>query len=379
MITKKKDTNQLGFYNSFEEQLNHKHPLYVLAQTINWQTFEDEFRDLYSDKASRLAKRIRLMVSLIIIKHVRNISDESVIEQWQENAYYQYFSGETCFASGHPCEPSDLVHFRNRIGEEGILLIFQESIRVNGQDAESEHISIDTTVQEKNITFPTDDKLYKKIIEQCQSTAQKEKIKPRQSYTRTLKKLNLEQRFRNHPKNKVKARKADKKVKTIAGRLVREMERKLPAEHSFRSKLKLFQQVLDQNKNDKNKIYSLHEPEVCCISKGKAHKKYEFGNKVSLAVTQETNVIVGALSFRNPFDGHTFEQAVEQVHKLTGKYPKTASVDRGYRGVSPVGSTVPILPSPEKDKKTFDLSASKKAFTLSQTSCDRTDYWTFKN
>jgi len=142
--------------------------------------------------------------------------------------------------------------------------------------------------------------------------------------------------------------------------LVRELERKLPEGHSFGSKLKLFQQVLNQNKTDKNKIYSLHETEVCCISKGKAHKKYEFGNKVSLAVTQETNVIVGALSFRNPFDGHTFEQAVEQVRELTGKYPSTASVDRGYRGVKPVGSTVPILPSPEKDEKLSTYQRQKK-------------------
>jgi len=181
MIAPKKATNQLGFYSSFEEQLNHKHPLYILANTINWNLFEDKFRELYSQKASRPAKPIRLMVALLILKHLRNISDESVVEQWSENAYYQYFSGETCFASKSPCEPSDLVHFRNRIGEKGILLIFQESIRVNRQDAENEHISIDTTVQEKNITFPTNAKLHKKIIEQSQASPE---LRPNPEETR---------------------------------------------------------------------------------------------------------------------------------------------------------------------------------------------------
>src|SRR5664279_2242591 len=91
-----------------------------------------------------------------------------------------------------------------------------------------------------------------------------------------LKKLLMDQRFRNHPKNKGKARKADKKVKTIAGRLVRELERKLPP-GLHQTILTLFKQVLAQKKTDSNKIYSLHEPHVQCISKGKEHKKYEFG------------------------------------------------------------------------------------------------------
>ncbi len=241
MLSKPQSTSQLGFYSSFEEQLSHKHPLYILANKIDWKIFEEAFARLYSDEG-RPAKPIRLMVSLLMLKHIRNISDESVVEQWAENCYYQYFSGEKVFACGAPCEASELVHFRNRIGEAGIELIFKESIRVNGKDARQDEGTTDTTVQEKNITYPTDNKLHRKIIKKCSSIADKEGIELRQSYSRTLKKLLMAQRFRNHPKNKGRARKADKKVKTIAGRLVRELERKLPPSQ-HQSNLALFKKV----------------------------------------------------------------------------------------------------------------------------------------
>jgi IS5 family transposase len=156
------------------------------------------------------------MVSLLILKHLRNISDESVVEQWFENIYYQYFSGEKSYAYGMPCKASDLVHFRNRIGDEGIELIFKESIRVNGKDGQEHQATTDTTVQEKNITYPTNNKLHRRIIKKCLAIANNEDLDARQTYTRTLKRLLMDQRFRNHPKNKGKARKADKK-KTIAG------------------------------------------------------------------------------------------------------------------------------------------------------------------
>jgi len=345
MLYQPANCNQMGFYTTFEEQLSHKHPLYILANRINWQKFEDAFSKLYSEEG-RPAKPIRLMVALLILKHIRNISDESVVEQWEENSYYQYFSGEKMFAIGPPCEASELVHFRKRIGEEGIELIFEESIRMNGDDSNDKHVTTDTTVQEKNITFPTDAKLHRKIIKKCRQIAKAEQLPVRQSYTRTLKKLSIDQRFRNHPRNKNRARKADKKVKTIAGRLVRELERNLPPGSVHQNKIDLFNRVLSQKKNDSNKIYSLHEPDVQCMAKGKEHKKYEFGNKVSITYTQNTGVIVGAKSFRNQYDGHTLQPALEQVTKLTGHWPQTATVDRGYRGQLQIGETIIQTPKP---------------------------------
>ena len=197
----------------------------ILANEIKWQIFEEAFAKHYSDEG-RPAKPIRLMVSLLMLKHLRNLSDESVVEQWMENIYYQYFSGEKSYACGVPCEASELVHFRNRIGEEGIELIFKESIRINGKDGQEDEATADTTVQEKNITYPTDNKLHRKIIKKCVSIAEEQGFELRQSYSRTVKKLAGEQRFRNHPKNYKRACKADKKIKTIAGRLVRETGKK---------------------------------------------------------------------------------------------------------------------------------------------------------
>ena len=351
MLNKPIVTSQLSFLQpGLREQLSNKHPLYVLSDVINWVMFEESFKKHYKENFGRPAKPIRLMTALLMLKHIRNLSDESVVEQWSENAYYQYFSGEQVFTAKAPCEASELVHFRNRIGAEGVEVILKESIRVNGKGGKEDKASIDTTVQEKNITYPTDSKLHRKIIKKCVGIADKEGVELRQRYTRTLKKLSIAQRFRNHPKNGAKARKADKKVKTIAGRLVRELQRKLPAE-SYKADLELFDRVLRQKRQDKNKVYSLHEPEVACISKGKEHKKYEFGSKVSITVTQNSGVIIGALNIPgNDYDGHTLDAVLEQQQRLTGHQLKEAFVDRGYRGRKEVDGTLIHTPKPFNNK-----------------------------
>ena len=130
----------------------------------------------------------------------------------------------------------------------------------------------------------------------------------RQSYTFVLKRIYRDQRFRNHPKNRAKALKADRRLRTIAGRLVRELKRNLAGNHDYDALLSLFERVLSQKRCSRKKIYSLHEPEVQCISKGKEHKKYEFGNKVSI-IRSMTGIILGAKSFRNEYDGHTIEES----------------------------------------------------------------------
>jgi len=362
MLSKKLNFSQLGFYSTFEEQLSHSHPLYILANKIHWEIFEEGFAKLYSEEG-RPAKSIRLMVSLLMLKHIRNLSDESVVEQWMENIYYQYFSGEKSYACGLPCEASELVHFRNRIGEEGIELIFKESIRINGKDGREQEATTDTTVQEKNITYPTDNKLHRKVIKKCIAIAEDQNIELRQSYTRTLRKLLMDQRFRNHPKNKGRARKADKKVKTIAGRLVRELERKLPP-NVHQDTLSLFKKVVAQKKTDSNKIYSLHEPHVQCISKGKEHKKYEFGSKVSIITTKNTGVIIGAVNIEtNVHDSKTLEPAIEQQQRLTGIILKNNFADRGYRGVTEVlGRKIMIPDSPGKNRTPYEKQKLRKGF-----------------
>jgi len=272
MLTKTVKTNQSSMFFSIEDMLNSRHPLFILSKSINWKLFEDAFSALYCQDNGRPSKPIRLMVGLLILKHLRNISDEVIVEQWSENIYYQYFCGKEEFVPIVPCEASELVHFRKRIGEAGVELILKESIRVNGKDGEEENASIDSTVQEKNITYPTDNKLHRKIINRCKKIAQKEDLTLRQSYTYILKKLAVDQRFRNHPKNKSKARRADKKVKTIAGRFVREIERNVNENDCYKTDIELFKLILNQTKSDKNKIYSIHEPEVQCISRSKRDK-----------------------------------------------------------------------------------------------------------
>lgn len=160
-------TNQQSLFFDLELQLNQKHPLYLLANKIDWNVFEESFKGLYCANNGRPAKPIRRMVGLLILKHVRNVSDESVVEQWQENIYYQYFCGEQSIQTSAPCTPTELVEFRKRIGEEGVELILKESIRVNDDHDDIDKAFIDSTVQEKNITFPTDAKLTKKIISRC--------------------------------------------------------------------------------------------------------------------------------------------------------------------------------------------------------------------
>lgn len=349
MLSKPKNTSQLGFFSTFEDQLNHQHPLFQLAKVIQWNVFENAFSKHYSPTQGKPAKPIRLMVSLLILKQLRNLSDESVVEQWSENSYYQYFAGEHVFRAEQPCVATELVEFRKRIGTEGIELILKESVRVNGKDSNDDTLSGDTTVQEKNITYPTDDKLYKKIIDKCQGIAEKEQIALRQSYKQTVKKLSIIQRLRRNKGGDVKARRASKKIKTIAGRLVRELKRKLPSTilNKYAMDLELFSKVLLQKRSDNNKIYSLHEPHVKCYTKGKEHKKFEFGSKVSILVTQKTGVIVGALNFNETFhDSKTLPDALQQYERLTGKQAKDVFLDRGYRGPKIINQTNLHTPKP---------------------------------
>jgi IS5 family transposase len=366
MLKKKENPAQLGFYSSFEEQLNRTHELYILSNEVNWKMFDDAFEKLYCEDNGAPAKPIRLMVGLILLKHIRDLSDESVVQQWSENVYYQYFTGEQMFASGEPCDASELVHFRNRIGTEGAELIFKESIRINGSDADEGDGIADTTAMEKNITFPTDTKLHRKIIKKCIAIADQENIELRQRYTFVLKKLVLCLRYRKHPKNKAKAKKAEKKIKTIATRLVSELERKLsPSELANHAELlTLFKKVLKQEKNSTNKIYSLHEPDVYCMSKGKENKTYEFGSKVAFILTKTTGVFVGALNMpKNDYDGHTLEPALKQYERLTGKQLKNIYADRGYKGVKQVGETKVNIPKPlPQSASEYEKSKTRKNF-----------------
>ena len=361
----KKSPNTPSLFSSLSDMLNQSHPLYKLANQIDWAKLDNAFLPLYCPNNGRPSKPVRLMCGLLILKHLRNLSDESVVEQWSENAYYQYFCGMQEFTPAAPCAASELVHFRTRIGEKGLEFIFQESIRVNNGNDDNRHHDtafINSTVQGKNITFPTDAKLHKKIVNKVLDIVHKLELPLRQSYTFVLKRVYRDQRFRNHPRNRGKALKADRKLRTIAGRLVRELKRNLGDNHDYDRSLEIFEAILSQKHNSRNKIYSIHEPEVQCISKGKEHKKYEFGNKVSI-IRSATGIILGAKSFRNEYDGHTIEASLEQVERLTKRKIKILAGDRGYRGKKEINGTKILIPdTPKKSDNRYQRLKKHKLF-----------------
>jgi len=353
-------------YGNLIDQLNPKNPLLKMADVIPWNYFEESFAELYSS-TGRPAKRIRLMIGLCILKHLENLSDEVLVERWVQNPYYQAFCGEIEFQWKLPCDPTDLVYFRKRIGKEGFEKILAVSIGIHGEKIDEKEACIDTTVAEKNTTFPTDDKLNRKIIIRCLKLADKEEIKLRRSYRREVKGLLLNLRFRHNLKNKKKAKKASKRLKTIAGVLVRELQRKLPKEILAEQKqnFEFYEKVIKQKRNDKNKIYSLHEPHIYCMSKGKTHKPYEFGVKASIAKTKDSNLIVGALAFaKNCYDNHTLPDVLEQIKRIAKWAPDFGLCDRGYRGKKEVDNTKIIIPDskPKKSMSNYEKLKQRKRF-----------------
>lgn len=329
--------------------INLDHELCLLAKEINWASLEKDFAPLYGT-TGRPSVPIRTIVGLLLLKQIYNLGDETVMDRWLENPYWQHFCGEIYFQYKLPFDPSDFVHFRKRIGEEGMEKIFKQSINLFGENTlrkATKEIRVDSTVQEKNITFPTDRKLLEKTIEYCHRIAKKEGITFKRTYSRTIKELKQQLRFTRRPQDRKKKQKLQNKLYRITVKLHNDLVDQLTYEQ-YESHADVFQvlyRVLTQERHDTNKVYSIHEPEVHCIAKGKDHKAYEFGNKSSFAYTREEGIIVGAIAFENnPYDGHTLEPQLEQVKELTGFDPKVAIVDRGYRGQNQIGNTKVVSP-----------------------------------
>ena len=320
-------------------------------------------RPLYA-ASGRPAKPVRLMVGLLILKQLENLSDERVVEIWVQNPYFQAFCGQQRFTWKLPCDPSDLTYFRHRIGEDGVRKIFEVSVTLHGDKAKEEEVVVDSTVQEKNTTFPTDTKLLTKIVTRFLIMAKLEDVKLRRSYQREIKQLLRTIRFKSKGRKRAEPQRAVRRLRTIAGVLIREMKRKLSSEalEAHQQSLGLYDRVQRQQRSDTGKIYSLHEPDVSCISKGKAHKKYEFGAKASVTVIKISGIIVGALSFPdNPFDGHTLPAVLSQVESIVGKRPTTAICDRCYRGKRRIGDTRIEIPESGKGPKTENEKRQARA------------------
>ena len=334
------------FRSQLSQIINLEHRLCRLSRQIDWTVFEDEYGALYAAGGGRPGLPTRLMVGLHYLKYLYNESDESVVDRWLENPYWQYFCGYEYLQHELPLHPTSLVKWRQRIGAEKLELLLKETItcaRRNGalKSRSLTRVNVDTTVQEKAVAFPTDARLYHKMRVALVRAAKQRNIRLRQSYHRVGKKALIWQGRYASARQGKRARAQQRKLKTYLGRVVRDIRRKHPdPDASLQILLHRAERLLVQQRKDKNKIYSVHAPEVECIAKGKLHKRYEFGCKASIATTSAGNWMVGAQSLPGrPYDGHTLTGALAQVHQLTGHMPKAAFVDQGYRGHKHPGQT----------------------------------------
>jgi len=319
--------------------LHPTHPLVKLAHAIDWSAFETEFEPLYDPSMGRPGLPTRLLVGLHYLKHLFDVSDETVVQGFVENAYWQYFCGFEYFQRERPCHPTSLVKWRKRVGAQQMERLLQETLEAAKREGalrlqEMEQVHVDTTVQEKAIAFPTDARLYHKARQALVRAAQRAGIRLRQSYRR-LSKWALAQQSRYAQAQQWKrARKQTRKLCTYLGRVLRDVRRRCaqPGE-KLESLLQVAQRIYRQQRTDQGKVYSVHAPEVDCICKGKAHRRYEFGCKVALATSARRGWVLGIQAAPgNPYDGRTLGPVLEQVQRLTGVKVRQAFVDRGFRG-----------------------------------------------
>jgi IS5 family transposase len=348
MRPKPADNQNLLFSARLEQILNHNHPLFKLANAIEWFEFEEAFGKLYDPGQGRPAKPIRLMVGLHYLKHAYDLSDEDVVARWVENPYWQYFCGFSHFEHALPIDSSLMTKWRQKVKAEGMEKLLEVTIKTGLKTgalktAELKKLSVDTTVQEKAISFPTDAKLYQRMREKLVSKANECGIALRQSYVHKGKQALVMHGRYAHARQYKRTKRQLRRLKTYLGRVTRDIERKLQPDQlkKFEKLLKLSHRLLAQKRHDKNKLYSIHAPEVVCINKGKSHKRYEFGCKVGVVTTMKKPFVVGIQAFEgNPFNGHTLSKSIEQAERLGSFKAGKIYVDRGYRGHDYKGNAI---------------------------------------
>jgi IS5 family transposase len=327
------------FQAHFDQLLDSSHELVILAKKIDWRGLDVAFADCYRPDIGAPAKAVRLMVGLHYLKYAFNESDESLVARWVENPYWQYFCGYTHLQHECPIHPTTMTKWRNRLGAKRLEKLLEETIRLAVREKhlpknDLARVTVDTTVQEKNITFPTDSKLLYKAIRKLGDAAKSRDIPLRQSYLRVGKRAAVKASRYAHAKQFKRMRRELRRLRTYVGRLIRDIRRKATdIDEDLSTLLDRAERIRNQQPQDAKKLYSLHEPEVQCISKGKAHKRYEFGQKVAVATTNRSNWIVAApLMANNPYDGHTLIATLANVEQVTGVAFTDAYVDKGYRG-----------------------------------------------
>ena len=319
--------------------LNRKHPLFQLANQIDWQFFDDEFGQLFVEHFGRPGLPTRLIVGLHYLKHAFNESDESrwLAVLWRIRTG-STFAVTSTFSMNCPWIPLRWFAGGNA-GPERLEKLLVETLETAKRgklltERHVEHVNVDTTVQEKAVAFPTDARLYHKTRRALVRVAKERNIDLRQNYERLGKEAFIKQGRYAHARQLKRARKQTRRLRIFLGRVIRDIKRKCQApDESISSLLTVAERIFSQTRNDTNKVYSVHAPEVECIAKGKAHKRYEFGCKVAMVTSSLKNWVLAIDALHgNPFDGHTLKKSLEQVKRVTGWKPQHAYCDRGYRG-----------------------------------------------
>jgi IS5 family transposase len=333
------------FRARLDQIINMKHELVRLAARIDWAWIDGEIAPLYSDRG-RPGIETRFMIGLLLLKHIYGLSDEGVCERWVYDPYFQHFTGEEFFQHAFPHERSDLSHWRTRLGDK-LELLLAESLRVAHDSGalrirDLERVTVDTTVQPKNVTFPTDAKLVHAAIRGLNRLARHHGVKLRQSYLRLAKRAAMMAGRYAHAKQFNRHHRELRFLRTRLGRLIRDIRRKTKGqealEAAFQEALSRASQIRSQRQRQRGwKLYSFHAPEVECIGKGKARSPYEFGVKVSIVATNRRApaglfVLHAKALPGNPYDGHTLRDLLDGAQHLTGCQIERAYVDKGYRG-----------------------------------------------
>ena len=332
------DGQQVIWGNGLKLLCNPNHELVRLAAQLEWSVLELRFAPLYSPMG-RPSIPLRVMIGLLILAELRKFSDEETVKEFCQNVYWQYFCGYEIMSWEAPCHPTELGKFRQRIGPDGVEAILAWTIAHHQRQGtvQTQLVVIDSTVQEKNITTPRDHKLYRTIAETVLGLAASEGIVLRRSYRRVMKRHLMQLRTRNYPKGRRAAAKATRRLRTIAGALLRDFSRKISDERRWvhEDLIARMRWVLVQRAGGPEHIYSLHEPQTYCIGKGKDRVQYEFGTKVSLAIDPHSGVIVGAMNHaKHRHDSHVMAEVSGQIEDLTGAKPAEMLGDYGYRDAS---------------------------------------------
>ncbi len=377
------------FASRISAMIDLRHPLAVLASRLDWDAIDIALKPSLAHQvrtgkvstvtdllgthqvitgagispAGRPRLNTRLMVSLLYLKHAFNFSDEDLVQTWSENIYWQHFGGMIFFEPNMPCDATQVGRFRRALGEAGVEELLAKTIETAVASkaiplSSFERVIVDTTVQEKAIAHPTDSRLLDIARAKLVQFAKRNALPIKQTFEREGKQHKRKAAGYAHAKQFKRMHKVIRRQRTIVGKLIRDIERHLQTKGDanntvFASIKERATRIQTQRKTDKNKLYAFHAPEVECISKGKAKNQYEFGVKVSIAVTHKEGLVVGARSFSGaPYDGHTLAEQLEQTEILlqnmqkkdhSALKPSTAVGDLGYRGVKTENPTVEII------------------------------------